>query len=211
VKNIDIETFYSKTVGHMNVAGTFVNNPTLPKIIRSCRLKPSSVFDPNFQFSAKLEKHWVDEFGNSVYLDSGHTKIIMGDIGINADSKNCTDLFYGNAIKTISENSKVAFIASGTNILSGGDLFLVSFYGVDEYIRTFIFTQSRWIRVSPLTMGINTLTLFFNNVNKQITDLDKKLLDFIIPFNINKCVITSWPMKQDIVSYFNNETLTNSI
>jgi hypothetical protein len=60
-------------------------------------------------------------------------------------------------------------------------------------------------------MGIDTLALWFNNLNKQMQEIDKKSLDIIIPFNMDKCVITSWPIKQDMVSCFSNETLINSI
>lgn len=212
MKNIDIEKFYRKIKGHLKLLTAYTDNPTLPKIIRSCRLKPHSIFEDGFEFTTKLENHWVDEFGNSLYLTSSSMQLKLGDLSVNKNARNCTDLFYGNSINVTGKNSKFALIAAGTELLSDNDFYLVSFYGIDEYIRAFIFTPPVWTRVSPLMMGTNTLEKFFSSINnKWVQEVDKKDLDFVIPFNMKKCITTSWPTKQDIMSCFNNSKLIDNI
>lgn len=212
MKNIDIEKFYNKIEGYPALIAAYNHNELLPKIIRSCRLKPHSAFENDFEFTTKLDNIWVDEFGNSLSIEPNDIRLKLNDLTLNKNTRNSTDLFYGNSIKTTGKNSKFALLAAGTDLLSDDDFYLVSFYGVDEYLRTFIFTSSVWTRVSPLMMGVKTLHKFFTSLpNQWINELNRKDLDFVIPFNLTKCITTSWPTKQDISSCFNNSKLINNI
>ena len=207
MKNIDIETFYDKIRLSLVDAKVHAKIDNMPAIIRACRLKPDEVFRKGFAFKRMLYKKWYDEFCNSIHIDNG-VKLTIGDL---AAHKCCTDLFYGNSIKTIAKNSKSALFATGTDV-AGNGFYLISFYGIDEYIRTFILDKYTWVRASPLMMGIKTLEIFLANVDKvRIKELDKNELDFVISFNINKCITTGWPTKQDIVSCFDNKEIIRSI
>jgi hypothetical protein len=128
VQNIDIETFYSKIRLSMIDAKAHAKNDSLSLIIRACRLKPAEVFSKKFTFKRSLYRKWYDEFYNSIYIEN-EIKLTIGDLSA---PKHCTDLFYGNSIKTTAKNSKFALFAIGY------DFCFAAFYGHDEYIRAFV-------------------------------------------------------------------------
>lgn len=201
MKNIDIENFYKKIAGRTSLIAAYTERPVLEKIIRACRLKPHSVFMDNFRFTTKLENHWVDEFGNSAYIDSTEIKIKLNDLNIHTNSKTSTDLFYGSSVRTTAQKSKFALIASGKFV--NDNILIASFYGNDEYIRTFLYNNT-WSKVSPLIIGFDALSVFFNNINYQWNEIKP---DFGGMLKIDKCITTAWPTKRDIVSYFDNITI----
>lgn len=207
--NSDLENLYVKINGHILLLGSYTQDNSIVKIIKSCRLKPYSIFTNDFHPGTRFEKHWVDEFGNSLKFKSTVPHIILGDLKLVDNTKISTDLFFGNSIKTISKNSKFAIIASGKHF--DRDIFFAAFYGQDEYIRAFIFNK-KWLRASPLLLGINTLHELFKNLNNPwITEIDKKRLDFVPWFEVDKCITTSLPTKQNITSCFEQEEILNII
>src|SRR5271165_1274474 len=182
IKNTDLETLYNRIDGRINLVGTYVGDIDLmPKIIRSCRLKPYSIFSGDFQSKIVFEEHWVDEFGNSLKIENKIPKIVMNDTQINKNTKISTDLFFGNSINTIAKNSKCVFIINGE---IDKNCYFVSFYGKDDYLRSFFFYE-KLARVSPLLLGINTMREFFRNINSVLRrDIDKNKIDLLIKFNI---------------------------
>jgi hypothetical protein len=187
IKNTDLETLYNKIGGRIDLIGSHVGDPEiLPKIMRSCRLKPYSIFSGNLQSKAIYEPLWVDEFGNSIRLDDKKLKIIMNDTQISKYTKISTDLFLGNSIDIIAKNSKCMLIINGEN---NGSCYFVSFYGKDDYLRCFFFYKEL-ARVSPLLLGINTLQAYFRNIHSVLkTNIDKNKLDLLVKFNVVDCVI----------------------
>lgn len=207
--NSDLEHFYHKINNKLSLIKPFTGDEVLVKIIKSCRLKPYSVFDNTYQLKASFEEHWVDEFGNSLKFQHRIPHIILNDIELSENTKISTDLFFGNSIQKIKANSKFVLIVDG--LLFNKPIHFIFFYGKDEYIRSFMF-RTKWIRISPITMGIKALHIFFkNSMNTKIVDINKEQLDFAIPIDIKKCITIGIPIKQDLTSYLTDEILINSI
>lgn len=205
--NIDLENLYNRIEGHILLAGAYIQNPILVKIIKSCRLKPYSIFTGDFKPGTRFEKHWVDEFGNSLKFVGTETHIVLSDTEIMDKTKVSTDLFFGNSIKTTAENSKFALIASGKYF--DEKLYLVALYGQDEYFRAFVHNK-KWSRISPLLLGMNTLHELHKYIGSQrITEIDKRRLDFVLHFDVDKCIAAPLSAKKNMVSFFNNEIITN--
>jgi hypothetical protein len=205
MKNYDLENIYSKIDNKITLVGSFIGDRIIPQIIKACRLKPYSIFTPKYKQKIKLEKHWVDEFGNSLKLENKIPKIILNDTGIIGATTISTDLFSANSINETICNGKSIFIANGK--FCDRDVFLVAVYGQDEYLRAF-FYYNGWQRISPLLLGMNTLHEIFNNINKQFLPIDNQLY-FIIKFDIEKCVLANLKRKNDIKSFFNNKIINN--
>jgi hypothetical protein len=195
MKNTDIESFYKRINKDINLITAITKIPNLSKIIKACRLKPYSIFDKNIEVKYGREYHWVDEFGHSLKLDGGKPQIILYDDNIIQEcSQTLTDLFFGNPIKEAIKDSKSLLIAHG-DMAS-----LIALYCNDGYLRCYkILGLGRYIRVSPLLLGIKTLNTFIKNVMGEI---DVKELDCLVPFKMDRCIITSLPIKQGIPSCF---------
>lgn len=205
----DLENLYNKIEGHILLIGAYTNDASLIKIIKSCRLKPYSIFTNGFIPGTRFEKHWVDEFGNSLLFDNKTSRIIMNDTHIIDHTKISTDLFFGNSINATAKNSKFALVARGKHFEK--DIYVVALYGQDEYLRAFIY-NGKWSRISPLLLGLDALRELFKNIDSPwITEIDKRRLDFSLHFDVDKCITTSLPPKQSMVLYFDNEIITNSI
>jgi hypothetical protein len=144
VKNIDLETFYSRARTSLEIASSYVGNKAFKKLVVSCRLKPITIFDDSFR-AGRLEYWWVDEFGNSLLLADNKIKIVKNDQNIKINTKISTDLFYGKSILATSRISK-SIALSGDHLV---------FYGNDEYFRCFDVTNGE--KISPLEIDINEL------------------------------------------------------
>jgi len=206
MNSTDLENLYIKIDGRISLVAGFTEDLDLIKIIKGCRLKPYSIFTETFTPGTKFEPHWVDEFGNSLKFDGKIPRIQLNSI-ISENTKISTDLFFGNSIRTTAKNSKLAFIASGVHF--DKDIHIVALYGQDEYLRVFIHNK-KWSRISPLLLGMNTLHMLYNSMNSiLITEMDKRKLDILLHFDVDKCAMTSLPARRDIISRFNNEIITS--
>jgi hypothetical protein len=207
VVNNDIEKFYTKISDCLVNVGAHTKIDNITNIIKTCRLKPYTVFtNKSLKLAATFEKHWVDEFGNSLMLDNKTSTIIINDAQLINNTKISSDLFFGSSIKYTMSNSKMLFIATGNYFAN--DFSIFSFYGQDEYLRTFV-NYKLLYRVSPLLLGLNTIREILKSTkNKQPIEIDKKYLDLVIPFEIKRCVLTNLPTK-DIPAHFS--TVINSI
>lgn len=209
MNSTDLENLYIKIDGHIRLVGAYTQNDNLVKIIKSCRLKPYSIFTNDFQPGTRFEKHWVDEFGNSLKFKNSDPYIVFNDTQIMENTKIGTDLFFGRSVRTTAQSSNFALVVSG-NFLDK-NLYMVALYGKDEYLRVFIH-DGEWRKISPLTLGLKTLQQLFNNLGSLwVNELDKDKLDIFLNFDVEKCIVTSLPPKQNITSYFDNEIIINGI
>ena len=206
MNNTDLEKLYNKIRNHIQLVEAYTENDGIAKVIKICRLKPYSIFTKNFQPETKFEDHWVDEFGNSLRFENKIPRVELGSTNLLENTKISTDLFFGNFIRKTAENSKSIFIAKGKFFEK--DFNVVALYGQDEYLRAFIF-YDEWVKVSPLLLGINTLHELSNHIDNIWFEIDKKDLDFVVHFDIEKCAIISLPVKRRMSLDF--DTILNNI
>lgn len=201
--NVDIEKLYSKINGRILLVMDYWQDPYLKNIIRSCRLKPYSVFINGIERETKLEAHWVDEFGNSLKLGKPH-QVILNDTSVDG-TKTSSDLFFGCSINETIKNTKAVFLSEAKYM--NKDIVVAALYCNDEYLRAYYFADG-WLRLSPLLLGLSTLKEIFKNIDKYgITEIDNKKLDFVLRFDASKSIMSAQYAK--IIDYFNNQTITN--
>lgn len=157
MKNIDLEKFYQKIDKSILLVSAFIGNKILENIIRSCRLKPYSLFSETMGQRTNLERHWVDEYGNSLTIDDTKIKIVLNDLTIEKNTEISTDLFWGRNITYFVDTGKKVYICDD----------IISMYGEDEYLRSFVF-EERWVSISPLILGMNNLENIFSDKNVLI-------------------------------------------
>lgn len=188
IDNIDIETLYSKIGNRIDLIGSYLEDNSLPKMMRSCRLKPYTIFSTGFQTKFIFEPHWVDEFGNSLKIENKNIKIIMNDTQVTKNTQISTDLFFGNAINTVAKNSQCVMI------ITGKKCYIIAFYGKDEYLRVF-FHNKKIAQISPLLLGINTLRELFKTIIKVPQPvIDSNKLDLLLKFDILSCMVCWQPL-----------------
>jgi hypothetical protein len=156
------EEYYQKINSEVNLVSSYLEDKIIKEIIIKCRLKP---YQYNAQFGRKLilRRHWVDEFGNSLLLEGNKIKIIENNLSINQEEIKNTDLYQGLEIDKIAKISKLAHLYYGKDEDALEDCLIVTFLGIDNYLRTFCWYQFEWQRFSPLSLGIKNLKKIIEN------------------------------------------------
>jgi hypothetical protein len=191
-KNIDFETLFNKISGKIKTTASHIkDNGLFPLIVRGCRLRPYSIFQPTVNNSkTKFEYHWVDEFGNSLKVEKAGTNIIMNDVTLDDRVKISSDLFFGTSIDDTAQNSKAVFIVNGKY---DNNCCFLTFYGNDEYLRSFFFFK-KMSRVSSLLLGMNTMRELFRNFNSvSHKEINMNKIDLLIKFDVLSCLVCWQP------------------
>lgn len=150
--NISLEQFYKRINGKINLVSGYLQDKSYKFIIKSCRLKPTTVFSNQFSFQTSLENEWVDEFGNSLQIENRKARIALYSKKYNCIT---TDLYRYENINTILKLSRLACVGLRQN----GDSCLLCL-GLDNYFRCF-FIDENIKTISPLVIGLEVI--------KQIT------------------------------------------
>lgn len=158
MKSISIDNLYYQLDKHILLAQAYTEINDLFFIIKSCRLKPYDYFFTHKSQKLILHRHWFDEFGNSVnILDNKKIKITYNDLSLPRDKIVSTDLYYGLSLERIARMSKLAYLCVGKDEDLYQDCALITFLGIDNYLRSYLYLYGEWKMVSPLVLGINHL------------------------------------------------------
>lgn len=157
MRNLDLETIYKRIKKTIDLSSSYSKNTYMKDIIKYCRLKPYSLLHSELTSKYKVEQHWIDEFGNSLYIDINNSYIVFGDVKEEIIS---SDLFYGLDINhTIDISTHVVLIYN--TLASIKSLHWIYLIGADKYIRCFD-KYSIFERASPLSAGIELLCKVFD-------------------------------------------------
>lgn len=174
VKSISLEHFYTKINKPILLAQSYTECDELEFIITNCRLKPLEYLktrSPNIV----LYKKWIDEFGNSLIIDKKkRLKIINNDLSVDKNKVVCTDLYYGLSLDKIASISKLAYICCGIDEDDYQAYYILTFLGIDNYLRSYLYLYDEWQQVSPLVLGMENLKLIAKNRDiKYFVSFDK--------------------------------------
>lgn len=129
-------------------------------IIKACRLKPHNYVFGKRNNATILYDRWFDEYGNFFTINNKKKiKIIYNDLRLNKQDLICTDLYYGLSLPQIAKISKVAHLIAGRDEDLYQECYLLSFLGIDDYLRSYLYYYGEWQQVSPLMMGIKNLKI----------------------------------------------------
>jgi hypothetical protein len=158
-----LDALYIQLNKHILLAQSYSEIPELFFIIKGCRLKPYEVI---FEGSKKLVLHrwWIDEFGNSLKITKNKKiEIKYGDLSFDRERIICTDLYYGLSLDKITKMSKLVYICAGADEDIHQESYFLTFLGIDNYLRSYMYLYEEWQIVSPLLLGTKNLRLLGRN------------------------------------------------
>lgn len=201
MKTRSLEFFHSKIDKLITLAQSYTEVDQLGFIIRSCRLKPYSYVFEGQRRKIVLHRQWFDEFGNSLHFSKGKKiHITYGDLSVDRSKIVCTDLYYGLSLPRVARMSRLAYLCAGKDEDQYRDCFLLTFLGLDNYLRSYLYWYGTWQHVSPLTMGIRHLKLLINNADiKQFRSLTNSE-NLPIPCVAGRTWLTYLPSSQDFLN-----------
>lgn len=199
-KNDSLEKFYARFSKLIALAASFTEKPELSKIIRMCRLKPYNVIFEGHGKELVLHYRWIDEYGNSLIINQDKSlEIKLGDAVLDRSRLVETDLYGQLSVEKISSISNFLFFLDGKDEDTLMNHSILSFHGIDSYLRTFVTIYGEWCRYPSLFLGIETLTSIVDNLSlgsyKEIN-----VNRVIYPCDSQRAWLTSWPTSNDFVS-----------
>jgi hypothetical protein len=179
MRSPSIEWLHAKLDKRIRLASSYTDMPELEFIIKACRLKPYDYIFEEKNNNITLHKWWFDEFGNSLdIIKSKKIRIVYNDLRLDKKSVICTDLYAGLSLDRVAKMSRLVYAIVGKDEDEYQDCCLLTFLGLDEHLRTYLYWQGDWQQVSPLLLGMKDLKNLANRLdvkhyqmteNKEIT------------------------------------------
>lgn len=176
-----------------------------PFIIKSCRLKPYSYVFEKKNRATVLYDWWFDEFGNSLKINNKKVQIIYNDLNLNRERIICTDLYFGLGIAKTFKMSKFAYVAIGKDEDTQVNTYLISFLGLDNYWRSYLYSDTVWTQVSPLMMQFETLRFLAKKHELKYFIKIKNKKNTIVPCLFTEQWITALPASEDFLQILKRE------
>jgi hypothetical protein len=166
MRSPSLEFLYAKTEKLINLVQSYTERENLSFLIKACRLKPYDYVFGGRSDNIVLHRWWFDEYGNSMELvKNKRIKLVFGDLRLDREKIISTDLYHGLSLDRVIKMSKLVYLCAGKDEDLYQDCFLLSFLGVDNYFRTYLYWYGEWQQVSPLTLGMKHLKLLLNNAD----------------------------------------------
>lgn len=159
MKAHNIEWFHAKIHRQIQVTASYLEVPEMKFIITACRLKPYEyLFEKGIRsYPVVIRKWWVDEFGNSLTLKKKQVEIVYHDLRLDRKQIIGTDIYHGLPIDKIVKMSKMVYLVSGKDEDLHQDCCLLTFLGIDNHLRSYLYWNNEWNTVSPLLLGLENL------------------------------------------------------
>jgi hypothetical protein len=200
MKSLSISSLYNQIDKHILLAQSYTEIKELSFIIRSCRFKPYNYIFENKNKELILHNWWVDEYGNSIKITkSKRLKLIYNDLSLKHNKIVCTDLYYGLPINKIAKMSKLAYFCAGKDEDLLEDYYMISFLGIDNFLRTYLYMYGEWNQVASILLGLNNLKIISENINiKQFLELENKE-NILIPCILGNAWLTYLPVSDNFL------------
>jgi len=199
MKNINIESLYYLQNKNINLVQGYTEIPYMAFIMKACRLKPYSYVFEKRSNNIVLERKWFDEFYNSLIIKKTKVNIIYNDLTLDRDLISCTDMYYGLSMNKISKMSKNVYITYGHDEDLFQDCASVSFLGIDNFIRTYVYYYGEWIHTSPLILGLKTLVYIVSNRNSKLEFQTRLLKSILVPCTSGRAWLSSLPIEPEFL------------
>lgn len=161
MKSPSIDKLYTILDKHVRLTESYTEIKGLANIIKLCRLKPYDYLFGNRSPNLILYKLWVDEFGNSIFIDKKNISITYNNLNLN--KTNCTDIYYGLSLEKIVKISKAVIIFFGKE--EEDEFIFLTFLGIDNYFRSYLFEEESFEQVSTLLIGFKNLKIIEHNLD----------------------------------------------
>lgn len=191
-----LEYWHNHLNKNIKLASAYTEVKELEFIIKFCRLIPKDFSLLKKDKQIKLHRWWVDEFGNSLkIIKNKRIKIIYNDLSV-TDNVN-TDLYYGLSMDKIYKISKLVFIYCGKDDMDQYYIY-VSFLGIDNYLRTFVYEDNQFKLTSALFLGLKNLKFIGKHLDiKYYLNLKNKE-NIIYPCVLGEGWLSLCPVSDDL-------------
>jgi hypothetical protein len=171
MKSPSIERLHDKLNKQIKLAQSYTEIDGLEFIIKACRLKPYDYICQERKDRDNriiVHKLWVDEFGNSFnIIKNKRIHITYNDLRLDRTKIVSTDLYYGLSLNQVVSMSKLFYLIVGKDEDLYKDCCLITFLGIDNHLRSYLYWYGEWQQVSPLLMGIKNLQLIADNLDNR--------------------------------------------
>lgn len=169
MRSPSIDYLHAKLDKQIRLAEGYTEIKGLNFIIKACRLKPYDYIFREKDNKIILHRWWFDEYSNSFEITKRKKiKITYNDLRLDRNKIIGTDLYYGLSIDRVAKMSKLVHLLSGKD----EDLFqpcsLLTFLGIDNHLRSYLYWDGEWQQVSPLMLGMKNLQTIFKHLNIKL-------------------------------------------
>lgn len=161
---------------HILLVESYSEVKGLAFILRTCRMKPYDFIFKDKNDKLILFRKWFDEFGNTLEVTANKKiKLTYNDLTMSHSKIICTDLYYGLSVEKIVKMSKLVYLFSGIDEDLYQDCIFISFLGIDNYMRSYLYMYGEWQVVPSLMLGIKNLSFISSNYDvKYFQELSNK-------------------------------------
>lgn len=175
MRSPSIERLYATLNRHIKLTQSYTEIEGLAFIIKACRLKPYDYIFGKRNTKLVLIRNWIDEHGNSFTINNKKINITYNDLKLDRKRIVCTDLYYGLSLENVAKMSKLVYLVAGKDEDLLQECYLLTFLGIDDHLRSYLYLYGEWQQVSPLIMGMKSLILLAKHLEiKYFHQIGKK-------------------------------------
>jgi hypothetical protein len=128
-----------------------------------------------------LQRHWIDEYGNSLHIEGKEVKLTLNDLSLKRNKIISTDLYYGLTLDRVIKMSKTMYLCAGKDEDLQQPCYWLTLIGLDNYARSFLFLYGEWGQVPTLMLGLERLTMLAQHLDLQYMKLLPDCKNYPIP------------------------------
>lgn len=184
----------------ITLTSAWTEDPALESVIRSCRLKPADIFT-NYSSKIVLHHNWIDESGNRLKITpKKKIRIHLNDLKINRKGLITTDLYENLPLNKISKISNLAFFLVGKDEDMEEDHLLVSFLGIDGFLRSFCYIYGQLHKIPNLYLGYKLLKTIMEHRDIKFFKELKFKENILFPCSRQLAALSYWNPSKNFVS-----------
>ena len=205
MRSPSIERIHAKLHKQIKLAQSYTEIAGLEFIIRACRLKPYNYVFKQRDHRIVLHDWWFDEFGNSFFIKDKKIKIVLNDLRLDRKRIVSTDLYYGLSLENIAKMSKLVHLVAGKDEDQYEECYLLTFLGIDDHLRSYLYWYGEWQTVSPLVMGMESLLLLADHVETKYFHQIGKKENNAIPCILGETCLSFLPPSPGFLEIFGKQ------
>ena len=179
-------------------------NKNASKILKMCRFRTYPTLNPK-RMHRSIYRYWVDDYCNTIKIANKRLNIKYNDLDIDKSKIHNTDLYAGLNIKDCAKISKLSFIFQGSEIDLNTDHYIVSFLGLDNYLRTYVYIYGEWQTYPSIYLGVNILNFIISNLDIQTFKEIKYTKPIIYKCNNQKSYVAKYPLHKFFIQQLKKE------
>lgn len=200
MRSPSIEWLHAKLERHIKLVQSYTEVEAMEFIIKACRLKPYSYIFEGRDNKLILHRWWFDEFGNSLkIIKNKNIHVIYNDLKLDRKKIVSTDLYYGLSLDKIAKMSKLIYLVAGKDEDLYEDCFLLTFLGIDNHLRSYLYWYGEWQQVSPLLLETKHLKIIFSHLDLNGYHQMGLKENFPIPCILGQAWLSCLPVDQEFL------------